>query len=399
MTNGGEKPARAARHASGRGSATLWILGASLLTLGGASAMLRRSEAKTNDVALASSPHRVSYVRADAAVFRRSRFYVGTLRPWIEANVGPQLVAAYVDAVLVRPGAHVKRGEVLATLDCRNASTASSAIAMEARALQERQRAIADEAERTSRLLDGGYASRNEVEQALAQSASEQARVASQNAMLAHSALEVGDCVLRSPFDGEVGDRFADPGAFVRPGSPIVSVVDRSTVRFVADAPEADFRLIAPGTAVRIHIDATEQDIEGAIARRAPHADSDVRTVHFEVDLPNPDRSVPVDTTAEVRFEYGEREDATRLPLYAATVRGARATLFEIRDGVARSHTADVLGESGGRLFIDRSVAPGTAVVTEGRALLDDGDPVDGKEENALPLPAPASVAKQGPSR
>jgi RND family efflux transporter MFP subunit len=361
--------------------------------------LLRRSEAKTNAVALASSPRRVSFVRAEAAVFRRSRFYVGTLRPWVEANVGPQLVAAYVDTVLVRPGAHVKRGEVLATLDCRNASTASSAIAMEARALQERQRALADEAERTRGLLDGGYASPNEVEQALAQSASEQARVASQNATLAHSALEVSDCVLRSPFEGEVGDRFADPGAFVRPGSPIVSVVDRGTVRFVGDAPEADFRLIAPGTAVRIHVDATEQNLEGAIARRAPHADAEVRTVHFEVDLPNVGRSVPVDTTAEVRFDYGEPEDATQVPVFAATVRGTRATVFEIRDGVAHGRTADVLGESGGRIFLDRSIVPGTAVVTEGRALLGDGDSVDGKEEAAVPAPGAASVARQGPPR
>lgn len=383
------RPVTAALRGSRR-SASLWITGLAFLALVGAGAMLRRSEAKTNDVALSSSPRRVSFVRTEATVFRSSRFYVGTLRPWVEANVGPQLVAAYVDTVLVRPGAWVKRGEVLATLDCRNASTASSAIALQARALQERQKAIADEAERTRRLLDGGYASANEVEQALAQSASEQAQVASQNAVLAHSALEVSDCVLRAPFDGEIGDRFADPGAFVRPGSPIVSVVDRSTVRFVADAPEADFRLVAPGTPVRIHVDATEQDLDGIIVRRAPHADAEVRTVHFEVDLPEPDRSVPVDTTAEVRFDYGSPEDAVQLPVYAATVRGGRANLFAIEEHTARARTAKVLGESGGRLFLDRSLAPGVAVVTEGRALLNDGDRVDGEEDAA------SSVSKAG---
>jgi membrane fusion protein, multidrug efflux system len=388
------RPMAVARRGSRRGSASLWIVGLALLALGGAGAMLRRSEAKTNDVALASSPRRVSFVRTEAAVFRSSRLYVGTLRPWVEANVGPQLVAAYVDTVLVRPGARVKRGEVLATLDCRNASTASSAIALQARALQERQKAIADEAERTSRLLDGGYASPNEVEQALAQSASEQAQVASQNAVLAHSALEVSDCVLRSPFDGEIGDRFADPGAFVRPGSPIVSVVDRSTVRFVADAPEADFRLVAPGTPVRIHVDATEQDLDGTIVRRAPHADTEVRTVHFEVDLPEPDRSVPVDTTAEVRFDYGSPEEAVQLPVYAATVRGGRASLFAIEEHTARARTANVLGESGGRLFLDRSLAPGVAVVTEGRALLNDGDRVDGEEDAASSVPTAGSALK-----
>jgi RND family efflux transporter MFP subunit len=359
--------------------------------------MLRHAEAGVSKVALASSPRQVSFVRSLATTFRASRFYVGTLRPWVEADVGPQLVAAYVDTVLVRPGAAVKRGEILATLDCRNARTASSAIAMRARALQARQRAIADEAERTRRLLDGGYASPNEVEQALAQSASEEAEVESQKATLAHSSLEVNDCVLRAPFDGEVGDRFVDPGAFVRPGSAIVSVVDRNTVRFVADAPEGDFRLIAPGTTVRIHVDSTDQDLEGAITRRAPHADSEVRTVHFEVDLPNKGRAIPVDTTAEVRFDYGTPEDAIRVPVYAAAVRGKRATVFEVVDGVARNRTLKVLGELGSQLYLERTMAPGAAVVTEGRALLDDGDRVDAREE-ALTAPAASagSVAQGG---
>src|SRR5213082_3135264 len=48
------------------------------------------------------------------------------------ARVGPQYVSAYVGTVLVRPGAVVKRGEVLATLDCRNASAATREIAARA---------------------------------------------------------------------------------------------------------------------------------------------------------------------------------------------------------------------------------------------------------------------------
>jgi RND family efflux transporter MFP subunit len=390
--------AQAVRRAPVRGSVSGAILGTALILVGGAWAMLRHAEASVSKVALASSARQVSFTRTQAAVFRPSRFYVGTLRPWVEADIGPQLVAAYVDTVLVRPGALVMRGDVLATLDCRNASTASNAIAMRARALQERQQAVADEAERTQRLLDGGYASPNEVEQALAQSASEQAEVESQKATLAHSALEVNDCVLRAPFDGEIGDRFEDPGAFVRPGTAIVSLVDRNTVRFVADAPEGDFRQIAPGTAVRVHVDSTDQDLQGVITRRAPHADAEVRTVRFEVDLPNKGREIPVDTTAEVRFDYGSPADAIEVPVYAATVRGKRATVFEIDDGVAHSRTAKVLGELGSRLYLERTLEPGAAVVTEGRALLTDGDRVEGSEEaSAAPVgSAGASVAQGG---
>ncbi|MEO6574489.1 MAG: efflux RND transporter periplasmic adaptor subunit, partial [Polyangiaceae bacterium] len=196
-----------------------------LLLLGGF--MIWRSESRVNKVALASSAKPVTVVEAAASTFRSSRTYVGTIEPWVEAKVGPQLVSAYVDTVLVRPGAIVKKGEVLATLDCRNASAASQAVAMNARALDARQQAIAHESSRIQGLLDGGFVSPNEAEQKSAQSSAEQAQVLAEKAKLIGSSLEVSDCVLRAPFDGEVATRTIDPGAFVRPGNSLVSVVDR----------------------------------------------------------------------------------------------------------------------------------------------------------------------------
>jgi RND family efflux transporter MFP subunit len=344
--------------------------------------LLVRAEARTSKTALSASAKPVAVVAAKAASFRRSRRYVGTLRPWVEAQVGPQLISAYVDTVLVRPGAPVKRGEVLATLDCRNASTAASAIAMQARAIEAKQKAVADEATRQVKLLHGGFASANEVEQAVAQSQAEEAQLEAQKATLAHSSLEVSDCVLRAPFDGEVGDRFVDPGAFVRPGTAIVSIVDRSTVRFVADVPEIDLTVVARGTALRIRVDATGQFVGGVVARRAPHADPDTRTIRFEVDLADRDRTIPVDTTGEATIEFGDTMPAAEIPLMAATVRGSRVTVFVVEAGTAHQRTVNELGESGGTLFVDRGLEPGARVVTEGRALLNDGDAVSAETDS-----------------
>ncbi|HSY25602.1 MAG TPA: efflux RND transporter periplasmic adaptor subunit [Polyangiaceae bacterium] len=358
------------------------LLGCSAVAAAGASiVVIRHMEGRTNKQALVDHPARVAFVRAREVTYRPSRTYVGTLRPWVEANVGPQLVSAYVDTVLVRPGAVVRRGDVLATLDCRPTNTEQATVAMQARALAARQKAVADEADRTRRLLDGGFASANEVEQALAQSAVETAQLAAQQAMIAHGSLQISDCVLRAPFDGEVGDRYADPGSYVHPGAAVVSIVDRGTVRFVADAPEGDFGVVAPRTPVRLHLDATGQDTTGAVSRRAPHADREVRTVHFEVDIPNPDRVIPVDTTAEVRIEVGAATVATAIPIHAATVQGSRATLFVVEEDRARLHVIKVLDESSGDLLLEHALLPHTPVITEGRALLHDGDRVDASDE------------------
>jgi membrane fusion protein, multidrug efflux system len=372
-------------------SAIIGILAVTALAV--AYLMLTRAEARVSKTSLADRPKPVSVVTAQAASYRPSRHYVGTLRPWVEADVGPQFISAYVDTVLVRPGARVKRGEVLATLDCRNASTASAAIAMEAHAIEAKQKALSDESQRQSKLLTGGYASANEVEKALAESASETAQLEAQKATLAHSTLEVSDCIMRAPFDGEVGDRFVDPGSFVRPGTAIVSIVDRSTVRFVADVPEIDFQVVAPGTAVHVRVDATQVDLDGVVSRRAPHADPDARTVRFEVDLPNAGAKIPVDTTGEATLGVGEPAPATEIPLYAAKVTNGRATVFVVDGDVAHMRTVSSVGEVGGSLFVDRSLAPGSQVVTEGRALLNDGDRVTpGPDGLGSEKPAPSAL-------
>ena len=89
-----------------------------------------------NKVALAASPKDVTVVRAKSASYRPEHRFVGTLRPWVEAKVGPQFLSAYISTVLVRPGASVRRGQILGTLDCRDASARSHSISLEARALQ-----------------------------------------------------------------------------------------------------------------------------------------------------------------------------------------------------------------------------------------------------------------------
>lgn len=349
-----------------------------ILFIGGL--MMWRADARTNKVALSSGPKPVTVVRAKAAMYRPTRTYVGTLQPWVQANVGPQLVSAYVDTVLVRPGATVKRGEIIATLDCREASASTKAIAARARALDARQQAIQHEASRTQGLLDGGFVSPNEAEQKTAQSTSEAAQVESERANLARSSLEVNDCIMRAPFNGEVAQRSVDPGAFVRPGNTIVTVVDRNTVRMTADAPEMDFDVVSAGTKVSIHIYATNQNCLATITRRSPAADPSTRTIHFEVDIADPTRSIPVGTTGEVHIEVGAPAPTTEIPLSAATVRGSKANVFVVDHNVAHAQTVAVEGEGGGSLFLDPALVPDSLVVAEGRTLLHDGDLVDAKE-------------------
>jgi RND family efflux transporter MFP subunit len=338
--------------------------------------MVARASSHVNKVALASLPVGVTAVEARATSFNSTRHYVGTLRPWVEAKIGPQLISAYVGAVLVRPGDLVKRGQVIGTLDCRNASAASQGISMQAKAIAAQQVALAHEAARITELQSGGFASANEIERKQADSASKEAELMSTQSRLARATLEVSDCVLRSPFDGEVSDRTMDPGAYVHPGQSIAVVIDRSTVRVETDVPEEDFDLVKPGVKVDVLALSIGRHVVGTIARRSPAADESTRTVHFEIDLQDPSRTLPVGTTAELAVAAGTPLPAIEIPLAAAAVKGSKATLFLADNGQAKKVVVNVLGERAGRLFVDTSLPDRALVITEGRTLLKEGETI-----------------------
>ena len=220
------------------------------------------------------------------------------------------------------------------------------------------------------------FVSPDEAEVKTAQSAERNAQLAAQKAKLAQSTLAVNDCLLRAPFDGEIATRSLDPGAFVHPGTPIVTIIDRSTVRLVADAPESDFEILKAGKPVRVRVYATKKEVTGSISRRAPSTDDKTRTIQFEVDIPDPNRDIPTNTTGEIHISAGEPVPATVVPLYAAYVREDMASVFVVKGDTVHRAVFHVTGEIGGSLFVDTSLPPGTPVVLEGRELLEDGDHV-----------------------
>jgi RND family efflux transporter MFP subunit len=268
-----------------------------------------------------------------------------------------------------------------------------------AKAIAARQQAISHEATRTQGLLDGGFVSPNESEQITARSAAEASELAAQQANLSKSALDVNDCVLRAPFDGEVSLRLVDPGSFVRPSTEMIGVVDRNTVRMTADAPESDFESIPPGAKVTVHVVSTNIDIAASITRRAPSADPGTRTVHFEVDLDDSDRRIPVDTTGEVHVPVGQPVPATAVPLSAVTMNDKKATVYTVDGEVAHARTMVEMGEVGPDVFFSQdALKPGSLIVVEGRALLKDGDRVVSKPVPAEPTGSSSNVTQNSPT-
>src|SRR5665213_4205455 len=369
------------------------VMSVGLVVSGGL--LVHHAEGQVNRVPLSAAPRPVSVVGAQLTTYSDSRIYVGAIDAWIEASVGPQYISAYVTTVLVRPGDAVTRGQVVATLDCAHPNAVSRAVQLQAQAIGQQQRATADEAARETSMLEGGFIAPNQVEQTSAQSSAEQSHVLETKAKSLAASLEVHDCALKAPFDGEVAVRLVDPGAFVHPGTTIVSVVDRRTVRIVVDAPEKDFNVAAVGAPVHVDVLSTGATLTAAVTRRAPQADPATRTIHFEIDVADPQRQIPTGTTAMVHMNVGKPVPATRIPLDAATQQAGKAKIFVVENDVAHLRQLPVLGENADGLYFTPATLPAnTQIVTDGRALLSNGDRVAPHAE-----PAPPPAESQGGTR
>lgn len=89
-------------------------------------------------------------------------------------------------------------------------------------------------------------------------------------------ALDLADRTIRMPFDGIVDRIFVDPGEYVTAGQRMLMVHDERRVRVEANVKETEIRHFAPGTRVRLTVDAWPgRSFEGTVDRIAPAATSE----------------------------------------------------------------------------------------------------------------------------
>jgi RND family efflux transporter MFP subunit len=373
-----------------RGLSLPWLIaaGTTVIVLVGVGLAVRAAH-RQNNTALAQAPKRVGTLAVKEAVYRLQHRYVGTLMAWEESKLGPQFISGYVTEVRVRPGAVVRRGEALAIIEPERAKAQNTVSLMQAQAIQASLSALANQSERIQGLRKKGIVSENEAENKLAEVLSEKARLEAAKAQMASTDVEFQDTVQRAPFDGEIAERYLDPGAFVRPGSFILSVVNRTRIRCAADAPEGDHPFLTVGRSVHLDLLADGKQMEAKISRVSPAADPSTRTIHFELDLDNKDHSLPVGTTAEMLILETEGRKVIELPSAAARVEGTRAIVFVVEGDRVRKKVLQFLGEREGQLYLSPDVPEGTMVVLDGRAQLEDGDLV-------LASPAQSVTAESG---
>lgn len=337
----------------------------------------------------------------------------GALRPKEQVDVTAK-VTGRVENVRVNIGDRVRRGDLLAELEdleiqqqVRRATASQEVVRA---TLQQRRAELANaqaDLERSRQLMEGGLIPRQEYESKQTSFRVVQAQVQLTQAQGEQAQAELNELRIRfeqmkivSPIDGLIAERFVDIGAVISPATPLVRVVNLSTLITRANVPEREVSKLRLGNRAQVVVDAFGDTLyEGKVSRISPVMDAATRTALVEVEIPNRDGNLRAEMFARVTLDLATLRPAVLIPRESLIYRGQQAGVYllsgrrpmfrEIEPGINQGNEVEVLA----------NLAPGTQIISRGAAMVNEGVSVQiAGEEPRRDESQPASAKKgKGP--
>jgi membrane fusion protein, multidrug efflux system len=348
----------------------------------GALAMLALGAcAKPMDHASSPPPVPVTVAAAAARTVPMQLRAVGDAEPLAVVAVKAQ-VSAQLMRVHFQEGQEVTAGDVLFTLDRRPFETAlQQAQANLARDQAQAANAKA-QAERAARMVVPGVISQEQYEQSMAQAKAAEATVQADRAAVASSRLELDYCTIRAPLGGRTGNLVVSEGNLVKAedSTPLV-VINTLRPMYVAFAlPEQDLpqlqRYLAHGV---LPVSATiPGDDDGALAGQVSFVDNQVDrstgTIRLKATFANDDRRLWPGQYVNIALTLTERPGTVVVPAQAIQRGQAGSYVFVVgADRKAELRVVTVGDASGDDVVVDKGLAAGETVVTDGQLRLTPG--------------------------
>ncbi len=275
-------------------------------------------------------------------------------------NVSPQR-QGQVEEIFVEEGDLVRRGQPLARMDAGDLADRLGELRAEIFAAEARLTRSRNEWQRRRQLYANGAISADEYSAALATYQVDQAALVAARERLQQRGVELGDLMVRAPFDGVISQRFADAGAFVTPtttasataGATSSSLVELARgLEVVAKVPESDLGRLRVGMPAKVRVDAFPDRRFAAILRQiAPRAVKVNNVTSFEVKLAlvEPPPELRIGMTADVDFQTARMAPETVVPTVAIVTEGGKPGVLLVGKDREPRFQAVELGSSSGR--------------------------------------------------
>ena len=275
--------------------------------------------------------------------------------------------SGYVKKLLVDYGTHVKAGQVMAVLEIpeleaqlqedqaeiRNATNQVSRAQHELYRYQAQYKALHLQYTRLNGVFESqpGIVAQQDLDDAQGKDMAASSQVDAGQAALeaAQSQLSVARAKLvhdqnlfdyskiTAPFPGVVTERYANLGTLVQAGTssstqaiPIAKLSQDDLFRLVIPVPESYVRFIHVGDHVDVRVPSLNRTFPGKVARFSVDVKEETRTMHTEVDVPNPGRLLMPGLYADADVTLEHKEDIPTVPLQALNHEGDKTTVFVV---------------------------------------------------------------------
>lgn len=272
--------------------------------------------------------------------------------------------SGYVKRLLVDYGTHVKAGQVMAVLEIpeleaqlqedqaeiKNATNQVSRAQHELYRYQAQYKALHLQYTRLNGVFESqpGIVAQQDLDDAQGKDLAASSQVDAGQAALeaAQSQLSVARARLvhdqnlfdyskiTAPFPGVVTERYANLGTLVQAGTnsstqaiPIAKLSQDDLFRLVIPIPESYVRFIHVGDHVDVRVPSLNRTLPGKVARFSVDVKEETRTMHTEVDVPNPGRLLVPGMYAEADVTLEHKEDIPTVPLQALNHEGDKTTV------------------------------------------------------------------------
>ena len=235
-------------------------------------------------------------------------------------------------------------------------------------------------------------ASEAQVEGSKSALQSAQSELAAAQARLVHDQVLADYSRITAPFAGVVTERYANLGTLMQAGTasstqamPLVKLSQDEKFRLVIPVPESDVRYIHVGDPLEVRIPSLSRTFPGKVARFSPDVKADTRTMHTEVDVPNPNRVLIEGMYAEVTLRLERKGAALTVPLQAVDHQGERTSVLVVNPANKIEQRTVTLGvQNASYAEALAGVADGEQVVVSDRGALKPGEVVRPKTVDLL---------------
>jgi HlyD family secretion protein len=172
---------------------------------------------------------------------------------------------------------------------------------------------------------------------------------------------------IHSPIDGVVTERPLYPGEMVAAGSPLMVVMDTSTVIAKAHVPQEAAASIKRGDSATITAPG-DIKMDGKVTVVSPALDANSTTVEIWVEAANRKGAVRPGSTVNVQIEGHAEKDAVLIPAKALlkTPQGETVVMVAGKDGLAHQVSVETGIREDDRVQITKGLNGGESVIVRG---------------------------------